>query len=137
LDQSYPPSKLLIEFKGVEKVKYEVGSGDDSTIKKAKQKIIHLSFVGASFQNSIVASGDYVFPFSIQLPDNLQSSFNYSGNSADKSHFRIKYKIKASIVDEVNPHKTLNSMIAKENVIISRPSIPLQENIMKEVCGDV
>jgi hypothetical protein len=49
LEQSYPSKRLMIEFIGVEKVKFEVSSGDDSSTEKKKHKILNMSFVGGSF----------------------------------------------------------------------------------------
>ena len=55
----------------------------------------------------------------------------------DKTHLRIKYSLKASIVDETGNHTKLYPMKAKKNVMVSRPSIPLRQNITMEACGDV
>lgn len=73
----------------------------------------------------------------MQLPNTFQPSFNYKGHSTNRAHIRIKYKLRASIVDETRNHKKLHPMIAKKNVMVSRPSINPRQNIMMEGCGKV
>jgi hypothetical protein len=67
----------------------------------------------------------------------MQPSFNYRGKDVENAHFRIKYKLKARIVDEAsNNNKTrLYPMKAKKNVIISAPTVPHRQNIIMENSG--
>jgi len=58
----------------------------------------------------------------VQLPAFLQPSFNYRG-SFNNTHYRIKYKIKAKLLDDSANHKKLYPMIAKKNIMVSRPSL--------------
>lgn len=76
-----------------------------------------------------------MFPFSFQLPAFLQPSFVYINH--DHSHFRIKYKVKAKLLDDSCNHKKLYPMIAKKNIMISRPSVPQRLNISMDACGEI
>jgi hypothetical protein len=62
----------------------------------------------------------------------MQSSFNYRGGSSVNQHFRIKYKLKAKILDESNG---VYPMISKKNIMISRPCVNPRQNITMNVSG--
>jgi len=66
----------------------------------------------------------------------LQPSFVYRDDSKS-AHFRIKYKLKAKILDDSANQKKLDPMMAKKKIIVSVPSFNPKKNISMEECGDV
>ena len=71
------------------------------------------------FHQGSLKAGQYSFPFAVELPEGLPSSFVYSHGSPDYSKLRIKYKLRAVMLDFNEGLTRLNPMIAKKIIVVS------------------
>ena len=120
LDQSYPGNQLTVEIIGVEKVKFTTNQGKHSHTVKNKHEVVHTTSVIQIFQNGILCAGYHSFPFAVELPNWLQSSFVYTHGYPDQSKHRLKYKLRAKILDGSCNQKPMHPMISKKMLVVSR-----------------
>jgi hypothetical protein len=57
LQNNYPSKKLLIEIKGVEKIKFDDRSFDNDYTEKKKQEIFNKVYVICTFQKGFLSAG--------------------------------------------------------------------------------
>jgi hypothetical protein len=81
--------------------------------------VVHTKSVIQVFQQGSLKAGQYSFPFAVELPNGLPSSFVYSHGSPDFSKLRIKYKLRAAMLDLNEGPTRLNPMIAKKMLVVS------------------
>ena len=99
---------------------------------------MHTTTVVDVFKQGILPQGQYSFPFAIQLPEFLPSSFVYIHYGfPDYSKHRLKYKLRAKIIDCSGNQKSMHPMIGKKMIVVSRPPINPRENIQMELEGKV
>lgn len=100
-DKPFPAEKLYIELTGTERLYWE---GDDSAHKNAKHpgmiciktNILRVTKVLSTFSETSFKTvhGKESFPFSMQLPENLPSSFVHIDKDA---YLRMEYKLSAKM----------------------------------------
>jgi hypothetical protein len=71
------------------------------------------------FQQGSLRAGQYSFPFEVELPNGLASSFVYSHGSPDYSKLRIKYKLRAGMLDFNEGPTRFHPIIAKKMLVVS------------------
>ena len=81
--------------------------------------MVHTKSVVQVFSQSGLTAGQHSFPFAVELPEGLPSSFVYSHGSPDYSKLRIKYKLRAVMLDVNEGPGRLNPMIAKKMLVVS------------------
>jgi hypothetical protein len=99
---------------------------------------VHTSTVVQVFQHGILAQGQYSFTFGVQLPGFLPASFVYVHDGyPDYSKHRLKYKLRAKIVDASGNPKPMHPMIGKKMMVVSKPPLNPRFNILMELEGKV
>ncbi len=91
---AYKGQNLCIELRGNERTMWEESNGDDTTYYRDKEKFLKMSFPVWGFPDFSVPIGQFSFPFKLQLPHWLPSSFVVCKSTSNQL-YEIKYKIKA------------------------------------------
>jgi hypothetical protein len=84
-----------------------------------------------------LSAGQYSFPFAVELPNWLQSSFVYTHGYPDQSKHRLKYKLRAKIIDGTCNQKPMHPMISKKMLVISRIPDNPRFNVSMQLEGNV
>lgn len=99
LSKPFSAEKLTLELIGQERLLWE-GSDDKHHSSKhsgkiyMKRTILKLQEVIQNFPSGEVKPGSHSFPFTIQLPNELEPSFFFVGNDCE---FRVVYKLLAKL----------------------------------------
>ncbi len=118
LEQSIPTNQILLELSVLEQVYFE-----NFEVKNEENRDTHLqTYKIVSIKNGILPAGSHVFPFSVKLPVNLQSSFDYKNSSNSKSYFKIEYNLNAYVMDNSATLIKMSPIVALQKILISRPS---------------
>jgi len=72
----------------------------------------------------VIEKGDYTIKFSMQLPDHLPSSMMFKGKTKEKSKAKVKFYIKAKIVQNDGD----DLMKFKQVLMIREKPVKLQED---------
>ena len=94
-------------------------------LKKMKQgkKILSYKDIVCSLPE-VIEKGDYTIKFSMQLPDHLPSSMAFKGKTREKSKVKVKFYIKAKIVQNDGD----DLMKFKQVLMIREKPVKLQED---------
>lgn len=100
---------MELEIKGKEKAGFEerVHRDDEwqEEKRKTKREILHFKQPCFTFAVSTLAPGDYVIPFSFNLPAGIPSSIFYKNKHvSEKPKMKVKYHIKGILHGHYNHH---------------------------------
>lgn len=108
--KSYNGTNLVLNINGVEKSEWTErrGSGDNRHTVHFGQKVdtLERDLPIYSFPDMIATPGQYAFPFSFILPNNLPGSVHY--HHSDGSKGSIKYSIEAKLESNVKTMKSIS-----------------------------
>ena len=104
----YRSDKLELEFAGKEIAYFDpYDSNRESGMGEIKSMhiIIKTHILLYAFPDAIALPGVYTYPFSIDLPTDIPSSFLYCGMR--RSLLRIRYRMKVGMLDLTNKYKPI------------------------------
>ena len=120
--ESFSARRLCVLIKGEEKTKVKRDDGETIDRYKSVEKIFHQENDVFYFADDHCPAGQFTFPFTIQIPHWLPSSFFLKHHShPEKVKSMIKYKVKAH-VESLDHH---GGKIDGKRVLIVRPPPPM------------
>jgi len=122
IKRNFPCPEIKLKLEGKEKVKWytqhqEKYGPDDHHYRtvtkehKDSHKCYSNKFIIHKFNSNEIFTGQYQFPFSFILPDDLPSSFCYEWFEHDHSYAKIKYTCKVELENLQNKKDYLKEKI--------------------------
>ncbi|CAI2372112.1 unnamed protein product [Moneuplotes crassus] len=112
LQNPFPGSNLQLVLKGKEDVGWTVRKkrGKHSYTKHIEDKVEIVNFTAPiyTFMGGSVMPGQYSFPFKIVLPVDIPSNCFYTNKASQRSHGKVKYKLKAVLKSNDDKMKDMN-----------------------------
>lgn len=142
-DKPFPAEKFYIELTGYQRL---IWDGDDERHRSSKHpgkiyvklNTLRITQVLVNFSEGKMVQGREIFPFTIQLPENLPSSVHYVDRN---SYMRMEYKLTArmgvfSLQDSKKAKKSGNNgvelyqpLINKRLLVVSQPPERINFNL--------